>query len=151
MTKTIEEKIADLAKDQAIDFLIKKISKTLHEVLDTMGVKVVTGVFEAKPISLWKDSYKRTAQQMYTKSLQMSSLHEEIQSYNKDGKARDPQIIMKDIQILRTQLTNDVQLLTISYGGIIREKELDKYTCPQTLELHHRSLIQMYGLLMALP
>jgi hypothetical protein len=150
-----KEKVTDAIKEKAIDELVQTISKELAHVLSSLAGKVVIGVFEAKEISLWKNSYKKAAEQLYTNGLEMQKLHLELKGIRTSGHLvqRSRETIMVDIQQLRGKLTNDVQMLTESYRGIITERELmlDKFTCPQAFEFHHRAIINAYGQLMGLP
>jgi hypothetical protein len=114
------------------------------------AASVIVGLFDAKAFSLNRDGYKGTTERMTGEFEDLKRFAAELQSLRRGGPARAPQMIRVDIERVRAQLTNDVQMAGIYFDGINRERELDRHGCYEVLGVQHQQLMNAYGRIVGL-
>jgi hypothetical protein len=135
--------------------VLGKMSARLGALLKSTTWRVVSSpyleLFDAKPISMWRDGYKNSAQEVGWKIQRLQALYKEYDDFQRGRPARGPQMIGQEIQSIKNQLNNDIQKLNEYYRGVVVERELGRYACYEVFEYQHQQVMQSFANIMSLP
>lgn len=148
--KAIETAI-DWAKDKAYLKVITQFAESLVELSATMSFKIVTGVLEAPELATEKYQYELDLRYMQSRMKEIRELYDELANYKTGKPSRGPQMIEHDITELKSKLTNDMQMLGVSYDAIVRERQLGKDFCYEAFEFQHQRATQAIVNVLGLP
>lgn len=119
----------------------------------TGGVAFATvlGLFDSKPLSIWRQSYEAHLAEIQVEFQDLARLYLEESSLVRKVPGRAPDAVKADIQRLKQRLIAEFEILNQDYGGMVRENELKVWECREVFEYQQQRLNQTFANYLSLP
>lgn len=156
------EKVIDFALEKAKDKAIDKWLDMFKELADiripaslsSMSKKITSPLFaflDPKILSTNRDGYNNSMSKVGSDLGRLRQLYQELQNYYQNRPARAPKAISADIQREKKELRNNMADLNIFYIGVVKQKELSKYSCYSVFEFQNQLANQSMVNVLSLP
>lgn len=156
------DKVTDFAtgkaKDQVIDQwlgLFKELADIrIPAALASVYGKIVTpalALLETPTLGQYRSIYSDSMWETNRRLSRLRGLYQELQNYYRNKPARAPSAISADIKKEKEALRKSMADLNIYYLGIVKERELSRYTCYNVFEFQNQMVNQSIVNVLSLP
>jgi hypothetical protein len=149
------EKAKDKAVEKWLEMFTEMAEIRIPAALSSLFGKIVNpfvlGVFDARPMSLNLDGYDKTMRTVGSDLVRLRQLYQELHDYYQHKPARAPAMISADIKSAKRPLREHLELLNTYYVGVIKEKELSRYSCQNVFEFQTQLVNQSIVNILSLP